>query len=170
MANIANIAKKAATVAEIKEKLEKAQSVVIVDYRGLTVAEVTELRNTMRKAGVHYEVLKNSLVERAAKEADLLNDQLAQMLKGPSAFAFGYDDVVAPAKALKDCIKKFKKCEIKGGLIEGKVSGAKTMDALADLPPRDVLIARILGSMKAPITGLAIALNQIKGKLEEANA
>lgn len=165
MANQKIIDSKAAKVVEIKEKIEKAQSIAVFDYRGLTVEEDTALRTSMRKANVEYVVLKNSLVERAAKQAGI-EDSFVQYLAGPSAFAFGYEDAVAPAKILKDTIKKTKKCEIKGGVINGKVSDAKAMDALADLPPKEVLIARILGSMKAPISGLAIALNQIKEKLE----
>ena len=93
------------------------------------------------------------------------------MLKGPSAFAFGYDDAVAPAKILKDSIKKFKKCTIKGGIVDGVVTDAQGIDALADLPPREVLIARMLGSMMSPISGLAIVLDQIaKQKGEGAPA
>ncbi len=86
------------------------------------------------------------------------------MLKGPSAFAFGYEDAVAPAKILKEFIKKTKKCVIKGGIVEGKVENEATINAIADLPPREVLIARLLGSMMSPISGLAIVLDQIAKK------
>ena len=168
MANAKIIEMKAQQVAEVKEKIAKAQSVVVFDYRGLTVEEVTALRNDMRKAGVEYVVLKNSIVERAARE-DGIDEH--DFLKGPSAFAFGYDDAVAPAKILKEAIKKYKKCEMKGGIINGVVSGADAMDALADLPSREVLIARLLGSMMSPISGLAIVLDQIaKQKGEGAPA
>ncbi|MEA4970295.1 MAG: 50S ribosomal protein L10 [Candidatus Pelethousia sp.] len=163
MANINNIEMKAQQVAEVQEKLKRAQSVVVFDYRGLTVAEVTELRAEMRKQGVEYLVLKNAIVERAAA-ADGLGDQFLDYLKGPSAFAFGYEDPVAPAKILKDRIKKYKKCEIKGGLINGAVSDAAAMNTLADLPSREVLIARLLGSMMSPISGLAIVLDQVAKK------
>lgn len=122
------------------------------DYRGLTVDEVTALRVEMRKAGVEYIVLKNTMVERACRELNI-DESVHAMLKGPSAFAFGYDDAVAPAKILKDSIKKFKKCTIKGGIVDGVVTDAQGIDALADLPPREVLIARMLGSMMSPITG-----------------
>ena len=167
MANIKNIEMKAQQVAQVQEKLQKAQSVVIFDYRGLTVEEVTALRVDMRKAGVEYVVLKNAIVERAAQGAGL-DAQIFDYLKGPSAFAFGYEDAVAPAKILKDAIKKYKKCEIKGGVINGVVSDAEAMNTLADLPPRDVLIARLLGSMMSPISGLAIVLDQIAKKNGEA--
>lgn len=163
MANIKNIEMKAQQVAEVQEKLQKAQSVVVFDYRGLTVGEVTELRSEMRKQGVEYLVLKNAIVERAAQAAEL-GGQFFSYLKGPSAFAFGYADAVAPAKILKDSIKKYKKCEIKGGIINGAVSDAAAMNTLADLPSRDVLIARLLGSMMSPISSLAIALDQIVKK------
>lgn len=163
MASIKNIEMKAQQVAQVQEKLQKAQSVVIFDYRGLTVEEVTALRVDMRKQGVEYVVLKNAIVERAA-QAIGLDGQIFGYLKGPSAFAFGYEDAVAPAKILKDCIKKYKKCEIKGGIINGAVSDADAMNTLADLPSRDVLIARLLGSMMSPISGLAIVLDQVAKK------
>ena len=140
MANPANIEVKAKQVEEIREKLEKAQSVVVFDYRGLTVEEVTNLRSEMRKAGVEYVVLKNHIVNRAA-QANGVDESFHNYLKGPSAFAFGYDDAVAPARILKDTVKKLKKCEIKGGIINGVVTDAAGMNTLADLPSREQLIA-----------------------------
>ena len=92
----------------------------------------------------------------------------SEMLHGPSAFAFGYEDAVTPARVLKGFVKKVKKCEIKGGIVEGKVSNASEVDAIADLPSREVLIARLLGSMMSPISGLAIVLDQIAKKLDPA--
>lgn len=166
MANAQIIEMKAKQVAEVKEKLDKAQSVVIFDYRGLTVEEVTQLRNEMRKAGVEYVVLKNSLVERATKEAGV-DDSILPYLKGPSAFAFGYEDAVVPAKLLKECIKKLKKCEIKGGIVNGIVSDANAVNTLADLPSREVLLSRMLGSMMSPISSFAIVLDQIAKKAGE---
>ncbi len=151
-------------VQEISDRLKKAKSVVMFDYRGLTVEEDTNLRNEMRKNGVEYVVLKNSMVERACRELGV-DEKVHEMLKGPSAFAFGYDDPVAPAKVLKDFVKKVKKCAVKGGLVDGAVTDPAGIDALADLPPREVLIARMLGSMMSPITGLAIALDQLAKKL-----
>ena len=88
-----------------------------------------------------------------------------EMLKCPSAFAFGYEDAAAPAKVLKEAIKKYKKCELKGGIVEGAVTNARDIDAIADLPGREVLIARLLGSMMSPISGLAIVLDQIAKKM-----
>ena len=163
MANASIIARKEQLVNELTEKLQKAQSVVIFDYRGLTVAEVTELRSAMRKAGNEYVVIKNSMVERAAEKVGI-DESVKEMLKGPSAFAIGYEDAVSPAKILKDTVKKLKKCEIKGGIVEGKVSTPAEVEAIADLPSREVLIARLLGSMMSPISGLAIVLDQIAKK------
>ncbi len=164
MANASILQMKEQHVKEIVERLNKAQSVVMFDYRRLTVSEVTALRVEMRKAGVEYLVLKNSMVERACEELNI-DSSVKEMLKGPSAFAFGYDDAVAPAKILKDFIKKTKKCAIKGGIVDGIITDAAGIDALADLPPREVLIARLLGSMMSPISGLAIALDQLAKKL-----
>jgi len=110
----------------------------------------------MRKAGVEYVVLKNHIVNRAA-QANGVDESFHNYLKGPSAFAFGYDDAVAPARILKDTVKKLKKCEIKG-----VVTDAAGMNTLADLPSREQLIARLLGSMMSPISKLAIVLGQIQ--------
>lgn len=163
MANASIIAQKEQLVKEIADKLKRAQSVIVFDYRGLTVAEVTALRAEMRKAGNEYIVVKNSMVERACDEIGI-DASVKAMLKGPSAFAIGYEDAVSPAKVLKETVKKLKKCEIKGGIVNGKVSDAAAIDALAELPPKEVLIARMLGSMMSPISGLAIVLDQIAKK------
>lgn len=169
MANAMNIEAKAAQVVEVKEKIEKAVSVVLFDYRGLTVAEATELRAQMRKANVEYVVLKNHIVKRACEAANV-DSKIEEMLHGPSAFAFGYEDAVTPAKILKTFADKAKKCELKGGIVEGELVDAKTIKAIADLPSREVLIARLLGSMMSPIQGLTIALDQISKKLAEGGA
>ena len=163
MANIKNIEAKAAQVTEVQEKLAKAQSVVIFDYRGLSVEEATNLRTEMRKAEIEYVVIKNAIVERAAQQLGL-DESINDLLKGPSAFAFGYADPVAPAKVLKETVRKLRKCEVKGGIINGTVSNAAAMDMLADLPSREVLISRLLGSMLSPLSGLAIVLDQISKK------
>lgn len=160
MANAQIIEQKAARVKEVQEKIEKAKSVVFFDYRGLTVAEVTELRAAMRKENVEYVVIKNNVAARAA-EAAKVDKAVEEMLKGTVAYAFGYEDEVAPARILKSFIKKFKKCEFKGAIVEGKLTSVQEIDAIADLPSREVLIGRMLGSMKAPISQLVIVLNQI---------
>ncbi|MCR4708130.1 MAG: 50S ribosomal protein L10 [Clostridiales bacterium] len=173
MANAANIASKAQQVAEVAEKLRKAKGVVFFDFKGLTVEEVTAIRKDMREKGLEYVVVKNHIMSRACDEVGI-DASVHGMLKGPSAFAFGYEDAAAPAKVLKEAIKKYKKCELKGGVVEGAVTNAKDMDAIADLPSREVLIARLLGSMMSPISGLAIVLDQIAKKMgapaEEAQA
>ncbi|MDD3919863.1 MAG: 50S ribosomal protein L10 [Eubacteriales bacterium] len=167
MANTKIIEMKAAKVAEIQEKFQKAKSVVVFDYRGLTVEEVTNLRAQMRNAGVEYLVLKNGIVARAAQACGI-DESFHDMLKGPSAFAFGYEDAIAPAKLLKECIEKAKKCAIKGGVMDGKVENAAAMTAIADLPSREVLLARLLGSMMSPVSGLAMVLDAIAKKKEAA--
>ncbi len=167
MANAQNIELKSKQVSEIAEKLHKASSVVMFDYRGLTVSEVTDLRNEMRHAGVEYLVLKNHIVKRACEQAGI-DASVEALLHGPSAFAFGYEDATTAAKILKNFIKKVKKCELKGGIVEGGVANALEIDAIADLPSREVLIARLLGSMMSPISGLAIVLDQIAKKNGEA--
>ncbi|MDR0928989.1 MAG: 50S ribosomal protein L10 [Oscillospiraceae bacterium] len=140
------------TVADIKDKFSRAGSVVLVDYRGINVEQVTELRKQFRAAGVEYVVLKNTLVKRALAELNI--EGMDALLEGPSAFAFGYQDPVAPAKVLSEFITKTKtdKLTIKGGLVENKAINAAGVKALADLPPKEVLIARMMGSMNAPIT------------------
>lgn len=169
MANIQNVERKAEQVSSVAEKIKKAQSIVVFDYRGISVAEDTELRAEMRKAGVEYAVIKNHIMERAC-EANGIDAKETSILKGPSAFAFGYDDVAAPARILKAFIKKAKKCELKGGFVEKNVLNATQVEAIADLPSREVMIARMLGSMMSPISKFAIALNEIAKKQGGAEA
>ena len=169
MANIQNVERKAEQVASVAEKIKKAQSIVAFDYRGISVAEDTELRAEMRKAGVEYAVIKNHIMERAC-EANGIDAKEAMILKGPSAFAFGYDDVAAPARILKAFVKKAKKCELKGGFVEKSILNATQVEAIADLPSREVMIARMLGSMMSPISKFAIALNEIAKKQGGAEA
>ena len=147
-----NFEQKKVIVAQIKEKFESAHSAVFVDYRGLTVAEVTELRNECRKAGVEYVVLKNTMIELAAKELD-------SYLKGPTAVAFGHKDPASPAKILSDFIKKTKKMELKCAVIDKQTLDAAGAQALADLPPKEVLIAKMMGSLNAPITNFVGVLS-----------
>lgn len=137
-------------VADIREKLEKAQSVVFIDYRGLTVDEVTELRSECRKAGVEYQVLKNTLIKIAANDLGIAG--LDDILQGPTAVAFSMNDPASAAKIISDFAKKTKKTEVKAGLLDKEVLDVKGVQALADLPPKEVLIARIMGSLNAPIS------------------
>ena len=153
---------KKAVVAEIKEKLVNAKSVVLIDYRGLTVAEVTELRNQCRKAGVEYAVLKNTMVNLAAKEAGI--EGLESYLKGPTAVAFGMEDAVAPAKVITEFIKKTKKTEVKCGLLDGQILDAAGVEALAAIPSREVLIAKIMGSMMSAVSKFVYVVEAIRKK------
>lgn len=149
--------KKAQIVAELKDKFENSSSAVLIDYRGITVAEATAMREECRSAGVVYKIYKNTLTERAVKE--LGYDDLVPFLAGPTAIAFGVDDPVAPAKVLDDTIKKLKKMEFKVGVVEGKVIDINGIKELASLPSREELIAKMLGSMNTPISGLAMVLS-----------
>lgn len=144
-------------VAAIREKLESAKSVVFIDYRGLTVAEVTELRNEFRKVGVEYQVLKNTLIKIAAHDLGITG--LDDILNGPTAVAFSMEDPASGAKVISDFAKKVKKTEVKAGLLDKEVLDAKGVQALADLPPKEVLIARIMGSLNAPITNFVGVLS-----------
>lgn len=152
-----NLEIKKTVVAGIKEKFEQSHSAVFLDYRGLTVAEVTELRNQCRAAGVEYAVLKNTMIELAAKELGI--EGLDEHLKGPTAVAFGMQDAVSPAKVLTEFIKKTKKTTIKCGILDGAYLDAQGVQALADLPPKEVLIAKMMGSLNAPITNFVGVLS-----------
>ncbi|MBZ4688696.1 MAG: ribosomal protein [Clostridiales bacterium] len=143
-------------VQEIKSKLQNSNAAVLTDYRGLNVAEVTELRKQLREAGVEYKVLKNTLVKIAAKEVGL--EDLFQYLEGPTAIAFSEEDPVAPAKILSNFAKEHKNLEIKAGLLEGNVVSIEQVKELADLPSREELIAKVLGGLQGPISGLVNVL------------
>ncbi|NPV26982.1 MAG: 50S ribosomal protein L10 [Firmicutes bacterium] len=144
-----NIEAKKQVVTEIREKLQRSKSAVLTDYRGLNVKEVTKLRNQLREAGIEYRVVKNTLATIAVKDIGL--DELEVYLKGPTAIAFS-DDPVAPAKILSEFAKTNKNFAIKGGVLEGKVIDLEGVKALADLPSREVLLAKVVGAMQAPIT------------------
>lgn len=148
---------KVAVVNEVYEKLTKAQSVVLVDFRGLTVQEATELRKKLREAGVELKVTKNTLTRLAAEKANLKD--LHAYLEGPTALAFGYEDPVSPAKILSDFAKDHKKLELKGGVLEGRVIDQAMVTALAELPTREVLLGQLVGLMQAPIRNLAYVLS-----------
>ncbi len=150
-------------VLDIKEKMENAQGIVFYDYRGLTVAEVTELRNNFREAGVEYKVLKNSMLRRAADMLEL--EGLDEYLIGPTAVAFGFDDPVGPAKVLVEYTKKLKKTEIKAGVLDGRIIGLEEIQNLAELPSREQLLGMLAGTLNAPITGFARSLSGIICKL-----
>lgn len=157
-----NIDAKKQVVDDIKDKLEKSQGAVLTDYRGLNVAEVTELRTKLREAGIEFKVLKNTLTRIAAHQIGL--EDLDPYLEGPTAIAFGVDDPVAPAKILSDFAKTHKALDIKAGILENKVIDFEGVKALADLPPREVLLARVLGGMQGPMYGFAGSLQGVLRK------
>ncbi len=160
--------KKQAVVAELKEQLTSAKGAVFTSYRGLTVAQDTELRRELRAAGVTYRVVKNTMTRIAAKEAGL--EGIDAHLEGTTALAFSTEDAVAPAKVICDYIKKNKLEDagiltVKVGLVEGKVIEAAEVKALASLPSREELIAKLLGSMNAPISN---TVNVLQGVIRNA--
>lgn len=154
---------KVQVVQELKEKFSKSSSAILVDYRGLNVQEVTELRNNFREADVDYKVYKNTLTEIAVKEVGL--EGLISSLEGPTAIAFSEHDPVAPAKILTDAIRKYRKIEFKAGVVDGQVIDVEGVKALADLPSREELIASMLGSMNSPISNLVGVLSGLSRAL-----
>lgn len=145
-------AEKVALVEQLTEKLQRAQAVVLTDFRGLDVAATNELRARLRKEGVEYRVVKNTLIRRAAAQAGI--EGLDSLLEGPTALAFGYDDPVVPARELARFAKDFNQLQIKGGILQGRVIDTKEIQRLAELPSRDELLAKVVGGMQAPLYGL----------------
>ena len=154
-------------VSEIAEKLEKSTSCVVVDYKGLTVEEVTELRGKFRDAGIDYKVYKNTMVRRAADKVgnmDMFDDV---NLVGTNGFAISYEDAVAPAKIINDFAKDHSSLEFKMGYVEGAFYDAEKLTALSKIPSREELIAKLLGSLKAPVSNFAYLLDAVAKKKEE---
>ena len=164
----ANQEAKKVVAQEIAEKIKESKSVVFVDYNKLTVAEVSELRRKCKQAGCEYKVYKNTLLRKALNE--LGYNQFDADLNGPTAVAFSFDDPVAPAKIVNECIKSTKKMELKAGYVEGKFCDAKELAAIADLPSKEVLVAKMLGSFNAPICNFLYCLTAIKDKKEAEGA
>lgn len=155
-------------VQEIAEKFKAAASVVVVDYRGLNVSQVTELRKQLREAGVEFKVYKNSLTRRATEIAGV--DGINESLVGPNAVAFSNDDVIAPAKIINDFAKKNEQLEIKVGIIEGTVASAEDVKALAELPSREGLLSMLLSVLQAPMRNFALATKAVAEQKEEQGA
>jgi len=153
---LGSLEQKKQTVSEIVERFQKAQSVVIVENSGLSVAEMTELRAKLRAAHVDLKVLKNTLVKRAADEAGIR--EADSYLQGPTAWAFSMQDPVAAPKLLLEFAKTHNKLVIKGGIIENKAFAQQGVKMLAELPPREVLLAQLLGAMQGPLVGMANVL------------
>ena len=159
---MAKVELKAPVVAEISEAIKDAQSVVLVDYRGLTVEQDTALRKQLREAGINYKVYKNTMMNFAFKGTDF--EQLAPYLEGPSAVAISTTDATAPARIIAKFAKDAKALEIKAGVVEGTVYDATGMQAIAQIPSRDELISKLLGSLQSPITNFARVMNQLAEK------
>ncbi len=162
---MAKVELKQPIVDEIAAALDGAQGVVLVDYRGLTVEQDTKLRKQLREAGVVYKVYKNTLVKRAV--AGTAFEAMSEKLEGPSAIAISADDATAPARILAEFAKTADKLELKCGVVEGTYYDENGIKAIADIPSRDVLLSRLLGSMQSPVTNFARVIKQIAEKNEE---
>lgn len=159
---------KVQAVNEIATKLRESQTTIIADYRGLSVADVTELRKQLREAGVDIKVYKNSLARLATAKEGLT--ELDQYLLGPNAIAFSKDDPIAPAKIMVEFAKNNENLEIKGGVIEGKVVGVNEIKALASLPSREGLLSMLLSVLQAPIRNFALAVKAVSEQKEGQGA
>lgn len=157
-----NLERKKVVVGEIKDKFEKAKSAVVVNYRGLSVEDANQLRKNFREAGVEYKIYKNNLVKLAIQGTDF--ETLNADLTGPNAIAFGFEDPVVPAKIIKDFAASNPNLELKAGVIEGSYYDLDQIKEIADIPSRDVLIGKLLGSFQAPISNLAYLLQAIADK------
>ncbi len=159
---------KEAAVAELADNFNSAKSMVITDYLGLNVDEMTELRSQLREAGVEYKVVKNTLAKIAAEKAEV-ND-VDEYIVGPTAIAFGLEDVVSPAKVLVNFAKEHDNLEIKAGTLNGGVISKEKVESLADIPPREQLLAKAFAGMKAPISGLVNVLQgNVRGLVQVLN-
>ncbi|MET1250412.1 50S ribosomal protein L10 [Sporolactobacillus sp. STCC-11] len=165
MSNEKVIEGKKKIVDEITGKLKDSVATIVVNYRGLSVAEVTELRQQLREAGVDYKVYKNTFARRATAIAGL--SELDDALKGPTAVSFSKDDVVAPAKVLYNFAKEHEALEIKAGVIEGKLTSVDEIKALAELPSREGLLSMLANVLQAPIRNLALGVKAVAEKKEQ---
>ena len=159
---------KAAAVDALAEKFGRAVSGILVQYQGITVEDDTKLRAAMRAAGVEYTVIKNSLIGRACDKAGF--EAMKEHLEGMNAVAISYDDPIAPAKILKEYAEKIETFTLRAGFLDGAVVDEATVKELADIPPKEVLIAKMLGSLQSPISGLAVALQAVVDKNGEVAA
>lgn len=162
---MAKVELKQPVVEEIAGKVKDAKAAVLVDYRGLTVEQDTQLRKQLREAGIVYKVYKNTMMKRAFEGTDFA--QLDPHLDGPSAIALATDDVTAPARILAKFAEKAKALEMKGGVVEGTYYDAAGLAELAKVPSREELLSRLLGSMQSPIANFARVINQIAEKKAE---
>ena len=159
---------KSEKIDEIKSKIEKAQVAVITEYRGLTVEDITKLRREIQKDGGDYMVTKNTLAKIAVKGTEY--EALTEKLTGPIALAFGFEDPVSPAKAVVKFIKESKKGVIVGAVLEGKLMTEAETRALAELPSKEELYAKMLGSINSPASGIVGSINAVMAQLTRAMA
>lgn len=167
---MAKVELKKPIVEEISASIKDAQSVVLVDYRGLTVEQDTELRKQLREAGITYKVYKNTMMNFAFKGTDC--EALAPYLEGPSAVAISTEDATAPARVLCKFAKTAEALEVKGGVVEGVAYDAKGIENISKIPSREELLSKLLGSIQSPITNFARVMNQLaeKGGASECEA
>ncbi len=156
---MAKVELKQPVVSEIKELLDGAESAVVVDYRGISVAQDTALRKKLREAGISYKVYKNTMIRFAAQGTAF--EALEPDLEGPTAIAVSKTDATAPARILAEFAKTAPALEIKGGVVEGAYYDAKGMEKISSIPSRDILLGKLLGSIQSPITNIARVLKQI---------
>lgn len=159
---------KQAEVSALAASLKNAETIVLADYRGITVGEDTELRNELRKNGVQYKIVKNTILNFVADELNL--SELKECFKGPTAIAYSESDPIAPAKILKNFEKKIEAFNVKGGVMDGKVASLEDINALSKVPAREELLAKLVGGLVSPIAGLAMVLNSVADKAQEASA
>lgn len=159
------LSQKKAVVEELAQKLKEAKSLVLTDYRGLTVDQDTKLRKALREAEVEYKVIKNSIISFAVKGSDL--EGLNKYLSGPTAIAISTTDPVAPSKVIAKYAKEYKELEIKAGMVEGNIIDVDGVMNLASTPSKEELLGRLIGSLQSSLYGLAVALNAIAEKQEQ---
>lgn len=167
---------KIAAVQELHEKFEKAGAVVLTDFTGLNVAQLSEIRRNIRKSGAEYKVIKNTLARRAAEGTGV--KQVEQYFEGPTGVVISYEDIVAPFKVISDYVRKYETFKVRIGVLEGTVVEPEKVKEIANLPPREILISKAIGGIKGPLyglactlqallTGLAVALKQVAEKKEK---
>lgn len=168
MSQSAVLQEKKQIVEDLAEKFQNSASFVVVDYRGLTVAEVTDLRTQLREAGVEMHVVKNTLLRRAAEKAEI--EGLDDAFVGPTAIAFSEEEVVAPAKIMVEFGKEAEALEVKGGFLEGRVVPIETIEKVAKLPDREGLLSMLLSTLQAPVRNVALAFKAVSDQKDEEGA
>ncbi len=166
MPNAKVLAKKQSDVEALKEKFEKSKLIILTDYRGINVQDITKIRADLRKADCEYQVAKNTTLKFAAKEANL--EELSDLFEGPTAIIFSYEDYVEPAKVLYNYAKDSEFYKIKGGVMDGKVISVDEILKLAKLPSREMLLTQLATALLANIRNVAVVLDQVREQKENA--